>query len=78
MSFKDRIPYTERIEREQKKTGEKDAVIVGQAFIRGRAVILSVMNPAFIMASMGSVVGEKLTRAIERATDENLPFVVVT
>jgi len=78
LSFKDRIPYSERIRREQKKTGEKDAVVVGQAFIRGRPVILGVMNPSFIMASMGSVVGEKVTRAIERAMDENLPFVVVT
>ncbi len=78
LKFKDRIPYAERIRREQEKTGEKDAVVVGQAFIRGRPVVLGVMNPNFIMASMGSVVGEKITRAIERAVDENLPLIVVT
>jgi len=52
--------------------------VVGKAFIRGRQVILGVMNPAFIMASMGAVVGEKVTRAIERALEENLPLVIVT
>ncbi len=78
LQFKDRIPYTERLNREREKTGETDAVVVGRAFIRGRPVILGVMNPSFIMASMGAVVGEKVTRAIERAIDENLPFVMVT
>ena len=77
LRFKDRIPYRERIKAQQKKTGEQEAVVVGKAYIRGRAVILAVMNPAFIMASMGSVVGEKITSAIERAMDESLPLVVV-
>ena len=78
LKFKDRMPYKERLKREQGKTGELDAVVVGRAFIRGRAVILGVMNPSFIMASMGAVVGEKVTRAIERAIEENLPLVIVT
>ena len=78
LQFKDRIPYAERLLREQAKTGESDAVVVGRAFIRGRPVILGVMNPSFIMASMGAVVGEKVTRAIERAMDESLPLVIVT
>ncbi|MCK4658517.1 MAG: acetyl-CoA carboxylase carboxyltransferase subunit beta [Phycisphaerae bacterium] len=78
LKFKDRIPYRERIRAQQKKTGEHEAVVVGKAYIRGRPVILGVMNPAFIMASMGSVVGEKVTTAIERSTEENLPFVMVT
>ena len=78
LKFKDRMPYTERIKREQDKTGEKEAIVVGRAFIRGRGVILGVMNPAFIMASMGAVVGEKVTRAIERAAEENLTLVLVT
>ena len=77
LSFKDRIPYHERMKVQREKTGEHEAVVVGKAYIRGRAVILAVMNPAFIMASMGSVVGEKITSAIERATDESLPFVIV-
>ncbi|RJP39516.1 MAG: acetyl-CoA carboxylase carboxyltransferase subunit beta [Phycisphaerales bacterium] len=78
LGFIDRMPYVERIRREQEKTGEKDAIVTGRAFIRGRPVILAVMNPSFIMASMGSVVGEKVTRAAERAAEENLPLVIVT
>jgi len=78
LDFKDRIPYKERLALEQEKTGETDAVVVGKAFIRGRPVILGVMNPSFIMASMGAVVGEKVTRAIERAIEDNLPLVMVT
>ncbi len=78
LKFKDRIPYKERLKREQTKTGENEAVVVGKAFIRGRAVVLAVMNPKFIMASMGAVVGEKITRSVERAIEENLPLVIVT
>ena len=78
LQFRDRIPYAERLQREQEKTGESDAIVVGKAFIRGRPVILGVMNPAFIMASMGAVVGEKVTRSIERALEENLPLIMVT
>jgi len=78
LKFKDRIPYRERIKALQEKTGELEAVVVGHGYIRGRKVILGVMNPAFIMASMGAVVGEKVTAAIERATEENLPMIMVT
>ena len=78
LEFQDRIPYKERLIAEQEKTGESDAIVVGKAFIRGRAVVLGVMNPSFIMASMGAVVGEKVTRAIEKAIDDNLPLVIVT
>lgn len=78
LQFKDRITYKERLKREQAKTGETEAVVVGKAFIRGRPVILGVMNPMFIMASMGAVVGEKVTRSIERAIEDNLPLVIVT
>ncbi len=60
LGFKDRIPYHERMKAQREKTGEHEAVVVGKAYIRGRAVILAVMNPAFIMASMGSVVGKRL------------------
>ena len=67
LKFKDRIPYKDRLKRERSKTGEEEAIVVGRAFIRGRAVVLGVMNPSFIMASMGAVVGEKVTLAAERA-----------
>lgn len=78
LKFKDRIPYRDRLKAAQRKTGERDAAVVGRAFIRGRSVVLAVMNSEFIMASMGAVVGEKITRAIERATEEDLPLVVIT
>jgi len=78
LNFKDRLPYKERLKQVQEATGEKDAAVVGKAFIRGRAVMLAVMNPEFIMASMGAVVGEKITRSAERAAEHDLPLVVVT
>lgn len=78
LKFKDRIPYAERLAHERQKTGETEAIVIGKSFIRGRAVILGVMNPSFIMASMGAVVGEKVTRAIERSIEDNLPLVIVT
>ncbi len=78
LKFKDRLPYKERLRAVQDEAGEAEAIIVGKGFIRGRAVILGVMDPFFIMGSMGAVVGEKATAAIERATDENLPLVMVT
>jgi acetyl-CoA carboxylase carboxyl transferase subunit beta len=78
LKFKERLKYKERIKAAQEATGETEAVVVGQAHIRGRRVILAVMDPFFIMASMGAVVGEKITAAIERAADENIPVVVVT
>lgn len=78
LNFVDRIPYPDRIKQTQAKSGEKEAAIVGKAHIRGRAVILGVMDSSFIMASMGSVVGEKITSAAERAIEEKLPLVVVT
>ena len=78
LKFKDRIPYSERIKQTQEKTQEKEAIIVGKGYIKGRGIILGVMNPAFIMASMGAVVGEKVTASIERAMDADLPLVLVT
>lgn len=77
LRFKDRIPYRDRLKKLHKATGEVEGVVVGRAYIRGRAVILAVMNPAFIMASMGAVVGEKVTSAIELAAEENLPLILV-
>ncbi|MEP0842331.1 MAG: acetyl-CoA carboxylase carboxyltransferase subunit beta [Phycisphaerae bacterium] len=78
LNFKERLKYKDRLKAAQAATGETEAVVVGKAFIRGRPVILAVMDPFFIMASMGAVVGEKITAAIERAADENIPLVIVT
>jgi len=78
LTFTDLKPYTDRIVAEQKKTGHKDALTCGKAYIKGRPVILAVMNSNFMMASMGTVVGEKITRCIELATDTDRPFIMVS
>ena len=62
----------------REKTGLKDAVLTGKALIRGEECIIIVMDSNFMMASMGSVVGEKITRAIEYATEKRLPVVAFT
>lgn len=62
----------------REQTGLKDAVITGEATIKGSPVVMGVMDSRYMMASMGSVVGEKLTRAFERATKEKLPVVLFT
>ncbi|MFQ6048427.1 MAG: acetyl-CoA carboxylase, carboxyltransferase subunit beta [Phycisphaerae bacterium] len=77
LGFKDRVPYKQRLKQMQDKTGISDAVLTGKAFIRGRPVILGVMDPFFIMASMGAVVGEQITIAIEQATEQGIPLVIV-
>ncbi len=76
LKFKDLKSYKSRLADQQKKTGLKDAVVCGKAFIKGRPVSLAVMDANFIMASMGAVVGEKITRAIERAIDEKITLII--
>ena len=61
-----------------KKTGLKDAIITGEATIRSVKCVIAIMDSRFMMASMGSVVGEKLTRAFENASAQNLPIIVFT
>jgi acetyl-CoA carboxylase carboxyl transferase subunit beta len=78
LEFNDRIPYAERIKSEQAKTGMPDAAIVGRGFIRGRPVVFGITDFAFMAGSMGAVVGEKLTRAIEAATASQLPLIIVS
>jgi len=78
LGFHDRIPYHERLAAERAKTGMPDAAVVGRGFIRGRPVVFGVTDFAFMAGSMGSVVGEKLTRAIEEATRQRLPLVIVS
>lgn len=78
LGFKDRKSYPERVRDEQKKTGLSEACVVGRGYMRGRPLVFGVTDSAFIMGSMGSVVGEKLTRAIEEATKTKLPLVVVS
>jgi len=78
LGFTDRLPYSERLRAEQAKTGMLDAAVVGRGFIRGRPIVFGVTDFAFMAGSMGSVVGEKLTRAAEEATRLQLPLVVVS
>jgi acetyl-CoA carboxylase carboxyl transferase subunit beta len=78
LKFNDKRTYKERLKAEQLKTGSPDAVICGQAFIKGRPLALAVMDPNFMMGSMGSVVGEKITRTIELATEKKLTLVIVS
>ncbi len=78
LGFTDRLPYSERLRVEQAKTGMLDAAVVGRGFIRGRPIVFGVTDFAFMAGSMGSVVGEKLTRAAEEATRLQLPLVFVS
>jgi acetyl-CoA carboxylase carboxyl transferase subunit beta len=78
LGFKDRILYDERLKAEQGKTGMLDAAVVGKGYIRGRPVVFGVTDFAFMAGSMGSVVGEKLTRAVERAMQLMLPVIFVS
>tara|TARA_R110000850_G_scaffold157962_18_gene282084 strand:- start:1369 stop:2214 length:846 start_codon:yes stop_codon:yes gene_type:complete len=70
--------YSDKIKAYQKKTGLKDAVLTGRGVILGHPVTLGVMDFRFLGASMGSAVGEKLTRAIEVATDEKRGAIIVS
>jgi acetyl-CoA carboxylase carboxyl transferase subunit beta len=77
LGFSDLKPYKKRLGSEQAKTKARDALRSGRAFIKGRPIILAVMDFTFMGGSMGAVVGEKITRAVERATRDNLPLVIV-
>ncbi len=78
LKFKDLKTYKDRLAAEQKKTGRHEGVITGRAFIKGRQLVLGVLDLHFMMGTLSSVVGEKLTRAIELATAEDLPLVIVS
>jgi acetyl-CoA carboxylase carboxyl transferase subunit beta len=78
LDFKDTISYKDRIKENQKKSGLKEAVISGEAIIKGCPVSLVVMDFSFMGGSMGSVVGEKVSRAAERALEKKQPLVTVS
>ena len=78
LDFVDSKPYRDRIVVEQGRTGLKDAAVVGTGMVRARRVAFCVTDSSFIMGSMGSVVGEKLTRTIERATEQKLPLIIIS
>ncbi len=78
LKFVDLKPYSSRLKQAQQDTGLKDAIINAHGKLQGRAVVASVMEYAFIGGSMGAVVGEAITRAVERAADTRTPLIIVS
>jgi acetyl-CoA carboxylase carboxyl transferase subunit beta len=78
LKFVDLKPYSKRLRRAQEDTGLKDAVINARGKVDGRTVIISVMEYGFIGGSMGTVVGEMITRSVERAIDASTPLIIVS
>jgi len=78
LDFKDRKSYVDKLSVEQDRTGLLDAAMTGEGMIRARRVAFGVTDSAFFMGSMGSVVGERLTRLVERATQQQLPLIIVS
>ena len=78
LKFTAKKAYKDQLEAEQRKTGNTSGVVCGKGFIKGRPLMLAVMDPTFIMGSLGSAEGEKITRAIEHAADEGLPLVIAS
>lgn len=78
LHFKGPKTYRDKIKEDQKKTGLKEAVISAEGKIGGEPVILTVTDSRFIGGSMGSVVGEKITRAVERSIVKKTPLVIVS
>ncbi len=78
LGFFDLRPYTERLAEAEMKTGLADAMVIGRAAMEGRQCELAVMDFAFMGGSMGSVVGEKFSRACDSAAEAGMPVVAVT
>ena len=78
LGFTDTRSYRDRLKAQQDKTGRKDALVIGEAAINGRKVVLAIFDFGFMGGSMGSVVGEKFCRAVERAQESKTPLILVT
>lgn len=78
LGFRDSKKYVDRISASMKKTGRNEAVITGSAELAGHPVVLTVMDFEFLGGSVGSVVGEKIARAIDRSLEENRPLVLLS
>lgn len=78
LEFKALKAYKDKLSQDQSATGLKEAVITGEGALEGRKAVIGITDSRFIMGSMGSVVGEKLTRAIESATAKRLPVIIVS
>lgn len=78
LNFTDLKPYKGRVKASQKSTGRKDAIINARGKVEGREVLVSAMEYGFIGGSMGAVVGETITRAVEKALNERIPLVIIS
>lgn len=78
LDFKGLKTYKDKLVSDQKATGLKDAVITGEGFIDGKKSVVAVTDSNFIMGSMGSVVGEKIARAVEAATKNKWPIIIIS
>lgn len=78
LKFKDSKRYPDRIKAAQQKTGRREGVIAGMGEVGGTPVSFAIMDFEFIGGSMGSVVGEKIARAIERASEHKVPLIIVS
>ncbi len=78
LEFRDTQGYRDRLKKQQEKTGRKDAMVIGEGAINGRRVVLGVFDFSFMGGSMGSVVGEKICRAADRALEARHPFILMT
>jgi acetyl-CoA carboxylase carboxyl transferase subunit beta len=78
LNFVDKSPYRDRLKRSQKATGLLDAIITAEGQMAGRRVVIGAMEFDFIGGSMGSVVGEKITRAIEHCLQERVPLIIIS
>ena len=78
LQFSDKRKYSDRLVAEQQRTGLTEAALTGTGMIRARRVAIGVTDSAFIMGSMGSVVGERLTRLVERATERRIPVIIIS
>lgn len=78
LDFKGPKTYKDKLSDAQRVTGLKEAAVFGQGLLNEKKVIIAVTDSRFIMGSMGSVVGEKITRAIETATKNKLPLIIVS
>lgn len=78
LDFKDTKSYRERLRKAEKETGLKDALIIGEGQFEGKPAIIAAMEFHFVGGSMGAVVGEKVTRAIDRCIAQKLPLIIIS
>ena len=78
LGFKGPKTYCDKLKSDQEITGLKDAVVSGEGTLQSKKIVIAVTDSRFIMGSMGSVVGERITRAVEKATSMKVPVIIVS